>query len=272
MPTQNTDKELNEMLNEISKYLSNISNVENIIHYYWKAGIYAESLLKLCYGNEKIVFPVDIQKITDTLGIWIEDVNINDFSNEHIKRLNHKIAQLSVQESVFSNEKEAVIYTDKYVPTASKRYAITNEIAQYIFHKDDKKIYKNYFVMPMCPTKSDALVTEIFSIFLLIPMRNFLQEFYDYVKYRIKEQNIPISTEEWIKYLSEKAGVSEYYVAYGYQYLRSVAYWIYQAWELKDTPEKLTEINMSEEDQQEICSWISEEDFSELKKWIFQNE
>ena len=126
--------------------------------------------------------------------------------------------------------------------------------------------------MKMCPTKSDALVTEIFSIFLLIPMRNFLQEFYDYVKYRIKEQNIPISTEEWIKYLSEKAGVSEYYVAYGYQYLRSVAYWIYQAWELKDTPEKLTEINMSEEDQQEICSWISEEDFSELKKWIFQNE
>lgn len=53
MPTQNKDKELNEMLNEISKYLSNISNVENIIHYYWKAGIYAESLLKLCYGNEK---------------------------------------------------------------------------------------------------------------------------------------------------------------------------------------------------------------------------
>ena len=272
MPTQRKNGELNKVLNEISEYLSDISNVENIINYYWKAGIYAEKLLKLCYGKETIVFPVDIKKITDKLGIWIEDVNINDFSNEHIKRLNHKIAQLSVQESIFSNEKEAVIYTDKYVPAASKRYAITNEIAQYIFHKDDKKIYKNYFVMPMCPTKSDALVTEIFSIFLLIPMKNFLQEFYDYVKYRIKEQNIPISTEEWIKYLSEKAGVSEYYVAYGYQYLRSVAYWIYQAWELKNMPEKLAEINMTEEDQQEICKWISEKDFSKLKDWIFQNE
>lgn len=87
-----------------------------------------------------------------------------------------------------------------------------------------------------------------------------------------KEQNIPISTEEWIKYLSEKAGVSEYYVAYGYQYLRSVAYWIYQAWDLKNTPEKLAEINMTEEDQQEICKWISEKDFSKLKDWIFQNE
>lgn len=158
------------------------------------------------------------------------------------------------------------------VPVASKRYAIANEIAQYIFHKEDKKIYKNYFVMPMCPTKSDALVAEIFSIFLLIPMRNFLQELYDYVKYRIKEQSIPISTEEWIKYLSEKTGVSEYYVANGYQYLRSVAYWIYQAWELKNTPEKLAEINMTEENQQEICKWISEKDFSKLKDLIFQNE
>lgn len=95
----------------------------------------------------------------------IEDVNINDFSNEHIKRSNHKIAQLSVQESVFSGERETVIYVDKYVPEASKRYAITNEIVQYIFHKDDAMIYKNYFVMPMCPTKSDTLVTEIFLYF-----------------------------------------------------------------------------------------------------------
>ena len=102
-------------------------------------------------------------------------------------------------------------------------------------------------------------------------MRNFLQELYDYVKYRIKEQSIPISTEEWIKYLSEKTGVSEYYVANGYQYLRSVAYWIYQAWELKNTPEKLAEINMTEENQQEICKWISEKDFSKLKEILNKN-
>lgn len=154
MQTKRKNGDLNKVLNEISAYLSDISNIGNITHCYWKTGIYAEKLLKLCYGKEAIVFPVDIKKITDKLGIWIEDVDINDFSNEHIKRPNHKIAQLSVQESFFSNEREAVIYTDKYVPAASKRYAIANEIAQYIFHKEDKKIYKNYFVMPMCPTQS----------------------------------------------------------------------------------------------------------------------
>lgn len=272
MPTQKVTGDLVELLKEISEYLSDISGIKNIIQYYWNAGIYAEKLLELCYEKQPIRFPIDISKITEKLGILIEDVNINDFSNEHVKRSNHKIAQLSVQENIFSGEKETIIYVDKYVPEASKRYAITNEIVQYIFHKDDTKIYKNYFVMPMCPTKSDTLVTEIFSIFLLIPMRNFLDEFCKYVKYRTNEQNIPISTEEWIKYLSERAGVSEYYVAYGYQYLRSAAYWFYQAWEFKDNQEKLTEIHMTETEQENICDWMPEDEFLELKKWIFQND
>ena len=46
MPTQRKNGELNKVLNEISEYLSDISNVENIINYYWRAGIYAEKLLK----------------------------------------------------------------------------------------------------------------------------------------------------------------------------------------------------------------------------------
>lgn len=109
MQTKRKNGDLNKVLNEISAYLSDISNIGNITHYYWKTGIYAEKLLKLCYGKEVIVFPVDIKKITDKLGIWIEDVDINDFSNEHIKRPNHKIAQLSVQES-FSQMKEKQLF------------------------------------------------------------------------------------------------------------------------------------------------------------------
>lgn len=126
------------------------------------------------------------------LGIWIEDVNINDFSNEHIKRLNHKIAQLSVQESIFSNEKEAVIYTDKYVPAASKRYAITNEIAQYIFHKDDKKIYK-CFSAYLCHIDQDyaynmTYLMEFHEDFLI-----FLEAFNK--KYKTVEQLFAIAQE-----------------------------------------------------------------------------
>ena len=48
MQTKRKNGDLNKVLNEISAYLSDISNIGNITHYYWKTGIYAEKLLKLC--------------------------------------------------------------------------------------------------------------------------------------------------------------------------------------------------------------------------------
>ena len=270
MPTMEYDGELEELLQEISKNLKNIANIKNVIIYYWKSCMYAEKLLKYCFEDEEITLPIDIRKIAEKLDIHIEEVNINDFSNENVKRSNHKIAQLLVQNNFFTGGKEVINYADKYIPVSSKRYAIVNEMVQYILHKDETKIYENYFVMPMCPVKIDELITDIFSIFLLIPMKNFVDEFCKYVDYRSAEQKIPISTEEWIKYLAERAGVSEYYVAYGYQYLRSCAYWIYQAW--TGDSEITTEIKMSKKEMNEIRNWISEEEFLKLKELIYQNE
>lgn len=39
----------------------------------------------------------------------------------------------------------------------------------------------------------------------------------------------PVTTEKWVDYLAERSLLSQYYVAFGYQQLRYVAYWIYQA-------------------------------------------
>lgn len=43
MQTKRKNGDLNKVLNEISAYLSDISNIGNITHYYWKTGIYAEN-------------------------------------------------------------------------------------------------------------------------------------------------------------------------------------------------------------------------------------
>ena len=83
-------------------------------------------------------------------------------------------------------------------------------------------------------------------------------------------QKIPISTEEWIKYLAERAGVPEYYVAYGYQYLRSCAFLIYQAWTADS--EKIKEIKMTKTELKEIKNCISEEKFNKLKYLLYQIE
>lgn len=110
----------------------------------------------------------------------------------------------------------------------------------------------------------------MFSIFLLIPPRNFLKEFCEYVEKRTTDQNLPISTEEWIKYLSERAGVSEYHAAYGCQYLKNIAYWLYEAWVSKGDKRKLAEIGMTEKNQERICGWMSENEFENIKKYIYQ--
>lgn len=278
MPTLINNDTVEVLLEEIKEKLKEFSKTKNVVQYYWKAGVYTEKLLRYCLTEEELSLPIDIRKVAEVLGIQIEEVNINEFSNENVKRLNHKIAQLSVQKNYFTGEREAIIYADKFVPLSSKRYAIANEIVQYILHEREEEIYESYFVMPMCPVKIDELVTEIFAIFLLIPLRCFLNEFYEYVTYRNAEQKIPISTEEWIKYLSERAGVSEYYVAYGYQYLRSAAYWIGRALEIEQGEDS----NMTEEekkqntvplgDRKEIVKWLNGEKFDLYKEWIFQSE
>ena len=61
----------------------------------------------MLWKRKQLCFLLILQKIfIDKLGIWIEDVDINDFLMNILKDSNHKIAQLSVQESFFSNERE----------------------------------------------------------------------------------------------------------------------------------------------------------------------
>ena len=263
-------KQVNDLLLEISKNLKNITNSKNVIAYYWKACLYAEKLLNYCFEDEKISLPVDIRKLAEKLDIHIEEMNIDDLSNKNVDRSNHKIAQLLVQNNIFTGEREVIICVDKHIPISSKRYATIYEIAQYILHKDEARIYENYCVVPMCPTKIDKLITDIFSIFLLIPMRNFLNELCEYIEYRNSEQKIPIGTEEWIRYLAERAGISEYYAAYGYQYLRGCAYWIYQAWTVDN--DTIAEIKMNKNEKREIKKWMSEEQFGKMKKLIYEVE
>lgn len=257
-------------IRETCKYYCSCLNKKSIAPYCWCSNIYAEKLLEYCYGDEPLSFPISLDKIENKLKIFTGQVDMKDFSNDNIKRPNCKVSQLLIEKNPITEENEVIIYVDKSIPTLQKRYAVTNEIAKYILHINDKKIYEDYFVMPMLPVNSYDLIADIFSIFLLIPMRVFVNEFYEYVKCRSDKEKTPISTEEWIKYIAERTGVPEYYTAYGYQYLRSCAYWIYQAWTVDS--QKLKEIKMTKTEAKEIRNWISEEEFNKLKYLIYQDE
>lgn len=245
--------ELSGLITEISEMLKDIGETNDIVRYYWKAGCLAEKLILSVLELDKCSLPVDIEQLAEKLNIRIEAEELNAFENENVLRMNRKIGQLVIRKDVYSGEKIVTINVDKMAPLSSKRYAIANEIAHYLLHKDEENYYENYFIMPMCPKHKEEIAIDIFAIFLLVPVRAFFEEFAKYVKERVETQKIPITTEDWMRYLSERAVLSEYYVAYGYQYLRAVGYWVYQARYSNNEDEK--NIKISEEEKTDIIEW-----------------
>lgn len=251
MPTLDND-EVNSLVDEIKRFLvkgfvQNVKNSRELVQYYWKASQLADELLLLTLGESGMKFPIDVERLAEKLNINIDEEGWSEFPFE--KTMNKKIGQVIISRDVFNDTIRKTIITDKSVALSAKRYAIAHEIVHCIMHYDKKDYYEAYCIMPLCPVSMEEIVADIFAIFLLIPVRLFFDEFVSYIENQRREEEMPVTTEKWMKYLAERSLVSEYYVAYGYQQLRYVAYWIYQAW---FDEEQNTEVRMDEEEREEI--------------------
>lgn len=219
-----------EILEKIKVFLEKLIHEHNLVQYYWEASQKAEELILNFLGDKEFRFPVDVEKLALKMGVRIEEDKLDEFSGE--KDVNKRIGQIVMQEDFFQSRICATIYLEKSISPDAKRYAIAHELVHYIIHKNERNFYEDYCSMPLCPIKQEEIVVDIFATFLLIPVRLFFGEFYSYVQQRTQGDNVPIATEYWIHHLSERSLVPEYYVAYGYQQLRYVGYWIYRAWKL----------------------------------------
>ncbi len=247
IPTIDIDgrKEKLEVLMQDIKYFlkegfqGEIQKPQSLIKYYWEASCRADELIRMILG-EGGRFPVDIKLLAEKLGVQVEEEDLNEFFSR--KWMNKKIGQIEIGEDPFdNNENIKIIFVDDAVPPSSQRYAIAHELAHYIMHYDDRDYYEDYCTMPMCPEDIEEIVADIFAIFLLIPVRYFFVEFLEYVKRKKDEGGPAVTTEDWIRYLAERSMISDCYVAYGYQQLRYVAFWIYQAWSSETTPNVMTD-------------------------------
>lgn len=235
MPTIEIDgriKNFDDLMYDIQQFLKDefqgeFQEPQTLIKYYWEASCKADQLIHTVLGEDSR-FPIDIELLAEKMGAQIEIEDLNEFSGW--KSMNRKIGQIQIGENFFTKEKMKIIFVDKVAPITSRRYAIAHEIAHYIIHFNDRNYYEDYCIMPMCPAAIEEVVADIFAIFLLIPVRYFFEEFLEYIKCKMDEGKTPVTTENWIRYLAERAMIPDYYVAYGYQQLRYVAYWVYQAW------------------------------------------
>ena len=297
MENRTDNEEFRDLVQSIAKTLSDRKKMKNSISYYCELGFQAEKLLKTVLGEDGCVMPVDIELLARKLGLQVKDKRLNPYleqvyysENEVFESsvyaakamtpINRRSGQLVVREDVYTDSTEMIIYTDVAVPPSSKRYAIANEIAHFLVFKgehpqddeenENKKFesdtFESYFIMPMCPKQMQEVILDVFATFLLIPIEQFFREFSKFADSCRRIQDIPISTEEWIRYLSEKAILSDYYTACGYQSLRSVAYWIYQAHEADD--DEIKKIGMTKTERKEIKK--NTEYFDEKLKELYQ--
>lgn len=282
MPTIDMDgsrEEISELMRDIKKFLKKgfkreIQEPQPLIKYYWEVSRRADQLIRSALGEDGRL-PVDIELLAKKLGARVVVEDLNEFPGW--KSMNRKIGQVEIGDSFFTDEKMRTIFVDKKASLPSKRYAIAHEIAHYIMHYNDRDYYEDYFIMPMCPKELDEIVADIFAIFLLIPVRYFFVEFLEYVKRKMDEGGEPITTEQWIRYLAEKSMISDYYVAYGYQQLRYVAYWIYQAWHGEDDKDIFnwnddteTREKMSDEDRKQVRRETEDYYTREMGAWLFE--
>lgn len=268
MATNNQKRKLGLLMKEISEFLRtdlkyNLGYPEQSVKYYWEASKKAEQLILATLGEEGMKLPIDIFKLVQQLGVNIEPEDLNAYTNAG--KFNRTIGQIIICEDIFTNKQSKTIYVDQSAAPSSKRYAIAHEIVHYIMHYDKNDYYEDYCIMPMCPKNIEEILADIFAVFLLIPVRLFFEEFRTYVLKRYLEDNVPVTTEAWIKYLGERSLLSEYYVAYGYQQLRYVGYWIYQAWYGDDE-----NMNMTEAERKMIKAETGSYFDHEIAEFLFQ--
>ena len=262
------EKELKQLMRNIGRIL-NENNYS--ISYICKLGFQVEKLLKTSLGVDVCVLPVDVELVAKRLGLQVKEKYMNPYFDnlnkprEFFKKiqdisrlpLSRRNDQLIIWKNTYTGLIEKTIYTDILDPL-SRRYAIAHGIAQFLFiegrrllneGKNISDSFESCFVMDMCPKSLEEIKVELLSIFLLIPVEQFFTVYEKYISCCGK-LDISASPADWISYLAKMVDLSDYYTTCGYQNLRKVAYWIYQAHTADE--EMLKEIGMSKAEKRMI--------------------
>lgn len=219
------NKDINGIMNNLEDIVKSYDANHGVIDYV-KMAEYTNQLLDIVFEGEEYTLPVDINKVVEYLEIEVSEIDLNDENNKN--RSNRVVGELSVRPHLFEDGEKRCIYIDSNTTLHTQRYALAHEIGHYLINKRKKLFSDSYCIMPMLPKEAKELVADAFAIFLLIPIKVFIKEFDNYIEENRKNRSLPISTEDWLQYLSTVANVSYHYVACGYQHLRCVSHWLYQ--------------------------------------------
>ena len=194
--------------------------------------------LQQCYGNEEITLPVDIEKVVHGLGIKLKPTDLNFGADDGI--------DLNIAWLRYKEDGTATIYvsTEEDADSAKpysdlQKYAIAYELGKLIIGKENDQTGSKMqpekirqwnmksvpYSLPRLYAQCDSFAYEMCAIFLLLPLDLFLDEFLSYIG---DAREHPVMMDRWIRHLSDKAGIPNYQLINGYQYIKFCAYQYYQ--------------------------------------------
>lgn len=196
-------------------------------------------VLKECYEDQPIVLPIDIEMVAAKKGIIIEYSNLNFVDGD---RIDQDIAQFRyewegsdiVRKIFVDNSMSGKQNIEEEALSNLEKYAVAYELGKTIFEEEIHVTKQDIFQMnakskpyalPRLSASLGNFGYEMCAIFLLLPMKLFLEEFASYL---VEIKDHPVMMERWIKHLSEKAGIPNYQLINGYQYIKFSAYKYYK--------------------------------------------
>lgn len=218
----------------------------NFMEYAYSLHEICKKILKQCYGNTKISLPVDIEKVVRNLKVELVPDNLNcggeDGIDLNIAWLRYEKTGETATATIHVDMDEDTVNTDENTNTLTtysdvQKYAIAYELGKLIVGKENGWMVSEAeetkkwnmtsvpYSLPRLYAQWESFAYEMCAIFLLLPLDLFLDEFQSYIK---EAKEYPVKMDNWIKYLGDKAGIPNYQLINGYQYIKFCAYQYYQ--------------------------------------------
>lgn len=224
-------------------------NLKRILDTIRRLQIICESVVEEAYhaNNMEIKLPINIEMVAEYLEIDLKSEYLNYIP---VSGLNRDIAQLQ-----YNNYNEEKIDIDREFQFRKSSpyndleiFAIANEIGKYILKSSEynktiieqegsvRKInfYSIPYQLPFLYLDIDKFLYEMCSIFLMLPMDKFLDE---YANYMDRYKNYLSYFDEWIKDLAIKIHVPYYVLLNGYKWIEFCAFSYYKEKEKGDKEE-----------------------------------
>ena len=161
--------------------------------------------------KEELMVPTRKLVYSAEIGLYMRHLSTidNNFANERIGSLDNIDGEWKIYMSIDSG-------------SFTQRYATAYEFANYILIKMHEEIKNTSCSSILFPVDGYGMACDILASFLLLPFCSIVKLMERFIKEHtsVAEQG---SLDEWIGYMRNQTGLTEYHATIGYQNIRSLA-------------------------------------------------